>query len=66
MKKEADGKAHLAMPCPFCDRPASVKLCKPTQGKETVYFWLCECKARGFFPERHFKALDRAKKISLN
>jgi hypothetical protein len=65
MKKTSngDGAAKLSMPCPFCDRPAAVKLCA---GATPTYYWRCECQARGFFPEAHFRALDRAKKISMN
>jgi hypothetical protein len=64
MKKETNGSAaKLSMLCPFCDRLAAVKLCA---GSAPTYYWRCECQARGFFPEEHFRALDRAKKISLN
>ena len=57
----------MAMACPFCDAPANVKACKG-DGRGAAgqdYYWRCSCGSRGFFPESHFKALDRQKKISF-
>ena len=44
---------------------AVVKQCNTAPGKPGSYFWACVCDARGFFPEEHFKELDRLKKISF-
>jgi len=66
MKKQQNQAARLEMACPFCDDPANVKSCKGTgrgaSGQD--WYWRCNCGARGFFPEKHFQALDKAKKIS--
>lgn len=61
-ENQADSKAaaHMRMGCPFCGEPAHVKACKNGD-----YYWRCGCAARGFFPDRHFRALDQAKKILL-
>lgn len=58
--------ARLSMACPFCDEPASVKACKGDGrgAKGQDFYWRCACGARGFFPDAHFKALDKAKIIS--
>lgn len=50
--------ALLAMACPFCGEEARVKACRNGD-----FFWRCSCAARGFFPDRHFRALEQAKKI---
>lgn len=59
--------ARLAMACPFCDDPANVKACAGTArgagGQD--WYWRCNCGARGFFPDSHFKRLDKLKKISF-
>lgn len=62
--KKADG-ARLSMPCPFCDDPALVKACRGESrgAKGQAWYWRCNCGARGFFPEEHFRRLDRLKKI---
>lgn len=63
-KKETTG-ARLSMSCPFCDEPAMVKACKG-EGRGAhgqAWYWRCTCEARGFFPDVHFRALDKAKKI---
>jgi hypothetical protein len=57
--------AKLEMPCPFCGDPARVKPCKEKPGKPGMFYWYCECQARGFFTDSHFKALEKAKKIFL-
>jgi hypothetical protein len=68
-KTEPNGSGKLSMPCPFCDQPALVKLCKPSANPSTKgihWYWQCPCEARGFFPDAWYKKLDKAKKISLN
>ncbi len=66
--KKKDKAGALSMACPFCDEPALVKACKGKLirgAKDQAYYWRCGCKARGYFPESHFKQLDRLKKISI-
>ncbi len=65
-KKDKAG-ARLSMACPFCDEPAMVKACRAgTRGAiGQDWYWRCVCGSRGFFPDAHFKALDRLKKISF-
>lgn len=66
-KKENREGARLAMACPFCDEPAIVKACKG-DGRGAAgqdWYWRCGCGSRGFFPDAHFKALDKLKKISI-
>jgi len=58
-------KVKYSMACPFCGAEAEVKRCNTAPGKPGSYFWACVCDARGFFPEEHFKELDRLKKISF-
>ena len=68
-KTDTNGAGKLLMACPFCDQPATVKLCKPSANastKGTHWYWQCPCEARGFFPDVWYKKLDKAKKISLN
>lgn len=67
-----NGAGVPRMPCPFCDQPAKVKLCKPSanktapEGVQVWWYWQCECQARGFIPDSHYRQLDKAKKISFN
>lgn len=61
--------ARLSMACPFCGDPAHVKACRTgglrsTPGQD--WFWRCACGARGFFPDSHFRELDKRKKISTS
>lgn len=66
MKQTTTG-ARISMPCPFCGKPAMVKACK-NEGrgaKGQAWYWRCVCEARGFFPDEHFKRLDKLKKISF-
>ncbi len=59
--------AKLSMKCPFCDEQSMVKACINT-GRGAVgqdWYWRCPCGARGFFPDAHFRQLDKAKKISI-
>lgn len=57
-------REKLYMPCPFCGGEAAVKLCR-SESADKTYYWACTCDARGFFPDKHFRALDQAKKISI-
>lgn len=70
MAKKTDKRegARLSMACPFCDEPANVKACKG-DGRGAAgqdWYWRCICGSRGFFPDAHFKALDKLKKISFH
>lgn len=64
-KRPNKDAARLSMKCPFCDEPALVKACRAgTRGATGQdYYWRCNCNARGFFPDQHFKQLDRMNKI---
>lgn len=63
MSKTKRTGAQLMMPCPFpfCEGTAKLKPCK---GKRSTYYWCCDCQACGFFPEAHFRELDKLKQIS--
>lgn len=67
MKKSTTG-ARISMPCPFCNDPAMVKACKGDGrgAKGQDWYWRCACNSRGFFPDAHFKRLDKLKKISFS
>jgi hypothetical protein len=68
MAKATTGQ-RISMPCPFCDEPAMVKAClgnKIRGAKGQDWYWRCACNARGFFPDQHFRRLDKLKKISFN
>lgn len=67
-KTEKREGERLSMACPFCDEPANVKACKG-DGRGAAgqdWYWRCICGSRGFFPDAHFKALDKLKKISFH
>ncbi len=67
MAKTTTG-ARLAMACPFCGEAAMVKMCKQgglRASPAQAWYWRCSCEARGFFPDEHFKRLDKLKKISI-
>lgn len=58
--------AQLRITCPFCDEPALLKACKG-DGRGAAgqdWYWRCACGSRGFFPDGHFRKLDKLKKIS--
>lgn len=64
-KQNTTTGARLSMECPFCAEAAMVKACK-NEGrgaKGQAWYWRCPCEARGFFPDAHFKRLDKLKKI---
>ena len=58
---------RMSIPCPFCGDPAMLKACanEGRGAKGQAWYWRCPCEARGFFPDGHFKRLDKAKKISF-
>lgn len=64
-KTKSTTGAKLSMPCPFCGDHARVKVCKVAEGKAPAYHWMCECRARGFFTETHYRELDKLKKLSV-
>lgn len=62
--------SNVRMPClfGFCDGLANVQACKGKKirgARHQDYYWLCECKAKGYFTEEHFKRLDKERKISI-
>jgi|CXWL01.1.fsa_nt_gi hypothetical protein len=60
--------ARLSMACPFCGEQAKVQACKGKLirgAKDQAYYWRCTCMARGYFPDAHFKRLDKLKKITI-
>lgn len=67
MSKKEKPAARLSMPCPFCDDPAMVKACHPGSrgAKGQDWYWRCDCGARGFFPDAHYRQLDKLKKIAI-
>jgi len=66
-KSTTDDAARLSMDCPFCDEPAMVKGCRPgTRGAiGQDWYWRCICGSRGFFPDAHYRQLDKMGKIKL-
>lgn len=68
VKKKKAPKLSMNCPFPFCDGFATVQACKGKKirgAKHQDYYWLCDCQAKGYFTEEHYKRLDKSKKISI-